>query len=86
VSDRRIDGEEIEFGTSGYTLNNVFVLYDRKTDSVWYPLEDDAFDAVAGPLQGMEIEFLAEPEVMRLREWRKKHPDTLVLLPPKRTG
>ena len=84
VCSREIEGEEVEFGTSGYTMNNVFVLYDRKTDSVWYPLSDKTIDAVAGEAKGTSIDFIIKPEVMRLREWKNLHPDTEVLLPPQR--
>lgn len=64
-------------------MKNVFVLYDRSTDSVWYPLTDMTFDAVAGKAKGTSIDFIAKPEVMRLREWKKLYPDTEVLLPPR---
>ncbi len=63
-------------------MNNVFVLYDRNTDSVWYPLNDNSFDAVSGPYKGQSLPFLEEPPVMRLHEWAALHPETLVLLPP----
>ena len=63
-------------------MNNVFVLYDRNTDSVWYPLTDKSFDAVSGPNKGKSLPFIEEPEVMRLHAWTKLHPDTLVLLEP----
>lgn len=79
---REIDGEAFEFGTTGYTMNNVFTLYDRKTESVWYPLTEESFDAVSGPAKGASLEFIVKPEVLRLHEWVKQHPDTLVLLPP----
>lgn len=77
-----IDGEVVEFGTAGYTMNNVFVLYDRTTDSVWYPLTDDTFDAVAGPYKGKKLPFITKPKVMRLHAWAKLHPETLVMLEP----
>lgn len=79
---RDLDGEPVDFGTTGYTNNNVFVLYDRKTGSVWYPLSDGTLDAVSGPKKGEKIEFIAKPEVMTLGEWQARHPDTLVMLPP----
>ncbi|MCH7547621.1 MAG: DUF3179 domain-containing protein [Planctomycetes bacterium] len=77
-----IDGEVLSFGTTGYTMNNTFVLYDRNTDSVWFPLTENSFDAVAGPIKGKKLPFLVEPEVMRLHAWAKLHPDTLVMLEP----
>lgn len=65
-------------------MDNTFVLYDRVTESLWYPLTGETFDAVTGPAKGASFEFLAKPGVMRLREWKQLYPDTLVLLPPPR--
>lgn len=79
---REIDGRVVSFGTSGYTKDNVFVLYDRDTESVWYPLSDNTMDAVSGPRRGRSIPFLDQPERMPLAKWRALHPDTTVLLPP----
>lgn len=78
---REVDGQVAEFGTTGYTMNHVFVLYDRVTESVWYPLNDGTLDAVSGPEKGRQIPLLAEPGKMRLSAWQKLHPDTKVLLP-----
>lgn len=76
-----IDGQEIEFGTAGYTLNNVFVLYDRATDSVWYPGENETLEAVAGEKRGSSISFLDEPDPQPLGSWLAAQPDSAVLLP-----
>ena len=58
---RQIDGRAVEFGTTGYTMNHVFVLYDRSSDSIWYPLDDGTVDAVAGARRGSSIPILDEP-------------------------
>ena len=81
VYSRELDGEILEFGTSGYTMDNVFVLYDRMTDSVLYPLGNGTMDAVAGQRKGTSIPLLAEPSPLRLEDWLKQHPDSKVLLP-----
>ena len=70
------------FGTTGYTMNNVFLLYDRRTESIWYPIKNGAFDAVSGEQKGAKIPFVAKPARIPLGKWRGKHPDTLVMLPP----
>jgi len=75
-----VDGSATTFGTTGYTFNNVFVLYDRATDTVWYPLDDGAFDAISGELKGSQLPFLDKPPIVSLGSWRLDHPDTLVLL------
>ncbi|MCH7885530.1 MAG: DUF3179 domain-containing protein [Planctomycetes bacterium] len=81
VYGREIDGKVVTFGTSGYTMSNVFVLYDRETESVWYPTDEKHLEATSGARQGTRIEFLEKPTPMPLGQWRKMHPKTRVLLP-----
>lgn len=80
VYGRELDNQPVTFGTTGYTYKRTFVLYDRKTESLWYPMGDHSFTAVSGPRQGEKIPYLQESGVMSLGEWRKMHPDTRVLL------
>ena len=73
--DRRIDGRELTFGTSGLLLNSDLVMYDRETESLWPQLE---FRAVAGALTGTEL----DPLVLATVPWaqfRDANPDGLVL-------
>lgn len=78
---RKLDGKDLEFGTTGYTMDSIFVLYDRNSDSIWYPSEDSTIDAVAGPRQGESIEILDEPSPLTLAQWLSEQPNSLVLLP-----
>ena len=71
----------MEFGTSGYTMDRVFVLYDRRTDSIWYPLSDETLDAVGGARKGESIAILDEPAPQPLYEWLDTYPDSTILLP-----
>ena len=57
----------MEFGTSGYTMDNIFVLYDRASDSVWYP-QGNELAAVAGKRKGSSIPFVDEPAPVSLAE------------------
>lgn len=75
-----------QFGVSGYVYKNVFLMFDRRTESLWYPLDDSKWTAVSGPRQGETIPIIAEPPVESLGDWRKKHPDTLVLLGDNKDG
>jgi len=77
-----MDGKPVVFGTTGYTKDHIFVLYDRTTGSVWYPTERESLQAISGSKMGEKIEFLAKPEKMTLGEWRALHPETQVMLPP----
>jgi len=74
-----------EFGVSGYVYKDVFVIFDRRTESLWYPLDNEKWTAIAGPRKGETIPFIAEPPVVPLGEWRKKHPNTVVLLGSKKS-
>ena len=80
VYGREVNGEVTTFGTSGYTFRNTFVLYDRATDSIWYPRENGVIEAVGGERQGDQITILDSPKPMTLGEWRAAYPETTVLV------
>ncbi len=80
----RDDGTVDEFGVSGYVYKDVFVIYDRATESLWWPVTDDAWTAVAGPRKGEKIPIIEESPIVTLGEWRKQHPNTEVLLGSKK--
>ncbi len=80
VYSRELDDAPVTFGTTGYTHKQTFVLYDRESESLWYPLGDSSFTAVSGVRQGEKIPYLQESGVIDLGTWRGEHPDTKVLL------
>ncbi len=80
VYGREIDGKITTFGTTGYTYNNTFVLYDRATESVWYPYQPNEMNAVSGPIAGNALPFLAQPKPVSLADWRRQYPESLVLI------
>ena len=81
----RQKGDKIDlFGVSGYVYKDVFLIFDRRTESLWYPLDDTQWTAVSGPRKGETFPFIGETPVVTLGEWRKKHPNTKVLLGSKR--
>jgi len=61
-------------------MDDVFVLYDRTSNTVWYPGEA-ALEGVGGPRKGESIPFLEEPKPMALGEWLNAHQGSTVLLP-----
>ena len=84
VHGREHNGETFEFGVSGYVYHNVFLLFDRPTRSLWYPLDDTEWTAIGGPRLGDVIPFIEEPGVVPLGEWLELHPNSTVLLGDKR--
>jgi hypothetical protein len=75
VFERIINGQEVEFGTSGKLYNSNLVMYDRWTESYW---SQGLGIAVTGELSGMQLKTIPF-DVITWGDWKKLHPDTLVL-------
>jgi hypothetical protein len=72
---RTIEGEVVEFGTSGKLYNSNLVMYDRKTNSYWTQIDGLA---IVGELTGMRLDAVSIDTVV-WRDWKKTHPDSEVL-------
>ena len=75
VFERVIDGQVVEFGTSGKLYNSNLLMYDRFTESYW---SQALGIAVKGELTGYQLS-LVPFDVITWGDWKKLHPDTLVL-------
>ncbi len=75
VFERIINGQEVEFGTSGKLYNSNLVMYDRLTESYW----SQAIGlAIKGELTGTQLNRVPF-DVMYWSDWKTFYPDTLVL-------
>ncbi len=75
VFERVVDGQEVEFGTSGKLYNSNLLMYDRLTDSYW----SQALGlAVTGDLSGRSLNLIPF-DIISWGDWKLLHPDTLVL-------
>jgi len=75
VFERVIDGQEVEFGTSGKLYNSNLVMYDRLTESYW----SQALGlAVKGELTGYQLNLIPF-DVITWGDWKKLHPDTMIM-------
>ena len=72
---RILDGDEVEFGTSGKLYNSNLVMYDRKTNSYWSQIDGKA---IVGELTGKELTPVSLDTVV-WRDWKKENPDSEVL-------
>ena len=72
-----IDGERVEFGTSGFLYRSNKLMFDRKTETLWHQFRGvPALGALVD--SGMELEVL--PMTLTVwSEWVAEHPDTTVL-------
>jgi hypothetical protein len=73
--ERKINGQEVEFGTSGKLYNSNLVMYDRLTDSYWTQIGGEA---IIGELTGTKLTLLSL-ETVEWGEWKTIHPDSEVL-------
>lgn len=78
---REVDGEVLSFGHAGILYENSFVMYDRKTQSLWVHVTGRA---ERGPMKGKQLPFFPST-VTTWEQWKVSHPHTLVL-PGRRTN
>ena len=75
VLDPLVQGERVEFGTSGKLWKSNLVMYDRKTDSLWSQV---LAEAIVGEMTGTKLAILSSDQ-MRYGVWKKKFPQGEVL-------
>ncbi len=75
VFERIINGQEVEFGTSGKLYNSNLLMYDRLTESYW---SQALGMAVKGELSGYQLDLIPF-DVITWGDWKKLYPDTLVM-------
>jgi len=72
-------GQARSFGVSGLLYNSDVLMYDRETESLWSQI---MAQAISGPAKGTKLQSLPLRHTTWL-DWRLRHPDTLVLKPPR---
>jgi Protein of unknown function (DUF3179) len=75
VFHRTIDGQTVEFGTSGKLYNSNLVLYDRTSESLW---SQALGQAIVGEHAGKKLERIPF-DVAFWREWKALYLETKVL-------
>ena len=73
----KIDGETLEFGTSGLLYRSNKLMYDRGTETLWRQFTGEP---VVGELVGSGIKLKVLPVLLTTwGDWLRTHPDTTVL-------
>ncbi len=75
VFDRRLDGQVLDFGTTGNLRSSDLVMYDRQTESWW---QQFGGEAVVGELAGAELEHLPA-RIVAWEDFAARHPGSEVL-------
>jgi hypothetical protein len=73
--DRRLDGQVLDFGTTGKLRDSDLVMYDRQTESWWQQFSGRA---LVGELAGKKLRQLPA-RIVSWGEFRRMHPSALVL-------
>jgi hypothetical protein len=84
--ERTVDGEVLDFGTSGRLFQSNLVMYDRQTRSLWSQFTGQAVVAVD---ESGYVETVLErlpTAVVSWSDFRDAHPDGLVLSPSTNPG
>lgn len=69
VFDPMVNGERVEFGTSGKLWNSNLVMYDRKTESLWSQILGES---IVGEMTGTQLKVLPSDQI-RFGDWKKLH-------------
>jgi hypothetical protein len=75
--ERTVEGEALDFGTTGKLRNSDLVMYDRKTESWWQQFSGQG---IVGAFAGRSLKLIPS----RVESWklfREEHPDGRVLVP-----
>ena len=75
VFDPVVNGERVEFGTSGKLWQSNLVMYDRSTDSLWSQVLGEA---IVGEMTGTRFKILPS-DIARFGDWKRQNPDGEVL-------
>lgn len=82
VAERTVRGVSTTFGVSGLLYRDNLVLYDTATGSLWSQV---LARAIRGSMTGTRLSLVSST-LTSWGEWRRQHPDTVVLLPPPLSG
>lgn len=73
--DRRVDGDTLDFGTTGKLRHSDLIMYDRQTETWW---QQATGEAIVGELTGTTLSFLAAPTVA-WADFKQQYPGAVVL-------
>jgi hypothetical protein len=77
VYSREIDGRTLTLVPSGWTYERTFVLYDRETNSLWYPYPE-GLKGIQGVYFERWLPKFASDDT-HWREWKAKHPQSRIM-------
>jgi hypothetical protein len=77
VYSRRIDDQILTIVPSGWTYKNTFVLYDRETETLWYP-DRKGLKGIQGKYFKRWLPKMPSEDTL-WKKWIKKNPESKIL-------
>ena len=77
VFDRRVDGQVLDFGTTGKLRHSDLIMYDRQTESWW---QQFLGEAIVGSMTGKRLKLLPA-RIESFAKFRARAPQGKVLIP-----
>lgn len=77
VFDRRLDGQVLDFGTTGKLRNSDLVMWDRQTESWW---QQFLGEAIVGEMTGKRLTMVPS-RLESFAKFKMRAPDGLVMVP-----
>ncbi len=73
--DRRLDGQTLEFGVSGFLRRSDLVMFDRQTETLWQQLTGEG---IVGEHTGAQLDILPA-QIVSFAQFRTAYPEARVL-------
>ena len=77
VFDRRVEGQALEFGTTGNIRNSGLIMYDRATESWW---QQYTGEGIVGAMSGHRLRSVPA-RLESVERFSERHPEGRVLVP-----
>ena len=77
VYSREIDGKVLTLAPSGWTYKRTFVLYDKETDTLWYPYEKGLM-GIQGVYFKRWLPTISSVDT-NWQDWERKYPSSKIL-------
>ncbi|MGQ0535648.1 MAG: DUF3179 domain-containing protein [Methanobacteriota archaeon] len=77
--DRRVEGRVLSFHVSGFLYKNDLVMKDSETGTLWSQVLGQG---IRGELDREDLDIVTA-STLPWREWKRLHPETLLLQPPR---
>jgi hypothetical protein len=77
VYSRQIDGQILTIVPAGWTYKNTFVLYDRETETLWYPYRK-GLKGIQGKYFNRWLPKISSEDTL-WKKWLQKNPGSKIL-------